>query len=178
MLAKQIGIVICRIAAVVLILQVVRSMGIVLPGYFQGYGHIGLSDMLTLFVTFTPGFVAVVLWIFAERISTGPGGGGESVAEQRMSETDIIGVGTLIIGLYVVVMAFFSVVSTELAVYTLRDMFERNQGNELTFDIGRELARLNAARITNVVELVVGMALIVGRGSIARFLAKARRAGT
>ena len=153
-------------------------MGIVLPGYFQGYSHIGLSDVLQLLVTFAPGFVAIVLWIFADRISTVPGTDGESVAESRMSETDLIGVGTLIIGLYVVVMAFFSIVSMELGVVMLRDMFERNQGNELTFDIGRELARMNAARITNVVELVLGLALVVGRGSIARFLVKARRAGT
>ncbi len=178
MLAKQIGIVICRVAAVVLLVQVVRSVGFVLPTYLQEHARFGFSDAIQLFVMFAPGLVAVVLWVYAYRISTVPGPSDDSVAESRMSETDLIGVGTLVIGLYIAVMAFFSIISSELAVVMMRDMLETNQGDELGIQMGRSMARMNAERITNVVELVVGLALIVGRGGIARSLAKARRAGT
>ena len=95
-----------------------------------------------------------------------------------MSQADLIGVGTLVIGLYVFVMAIFSIVQSELAAQMMRDLAERYTSEGSSFTLSSQSVELNARRITNLVELVLGALLIFGRASIARLLTRARYAGT
>ncbi len=178
MLAKQIGIVICRVAAVVLVVQTVRSFGFLIPIFLQTQESIQGTEVIQALATLVPGLVAIFLWVLAERISTVPGKGDSDVSAERMSQADLIGVGTLVIGLYVFVMAIFSIVQSELAAQMMRDLAERYTSEGSSFTLSSQSVELNARRITNLVELVLGALLIFGRASIARLLTRARYAGT
>ena len=178
MLAKQIGIVLCRVAAVVLVVQTVGSFAYILPVFFQDYDAFEFVDVLQALAVLVPGLVAVFLWVFAERISTVPGQDDSDSSAAPMSQTDLIGVGTLVIGIYVFVMAIFGIVQAELTAHMMRDMADRYSDQESFGVLDREVVRMNARRITNLVELLLGALLIFGRASIARLLTKARRAGT
>ena len=95
-----------------------------------------------------------------------------------MSQVDLISVGTLIIGLWVAVNAIFAIVNHELAAFLIRDSLDNMSGDRFSLDHERRMAQMTAARIANVVELLMGFFLIAGRASIARFLIGLRRAGT
>ena len=178
MQAKQIGIVICRAAAVILLVQAVRSFGFVMPLFFDEHADFEVSHLFSVLATLSPGLIAVFLWVFAERIATIPGQVDSESPAAPMTQADLIGVGTLVIGLYVVVMALFSTIQSELSAYLMRDLAERYADADSAGALDRRIAELRAVRITNFVELLLGAFLIVGRTSIARVLTKARYAGT
>lgn len=171
MIAQQIGIVICRVAAAILLVQTIRAFGFVVPALFSSPDTIVSSLLGFAVLGFIPGLVAVALWFYAERIV---GVAKENVAashDARINEADLVRVGTLLIGLYVIVDGVILGLSTEMAQILLPEALDQE-------GVGRRFAKQQlSARVSYGLEILFGIALIVGRHRLAQVATKARRAG-
>ncbi len=172
MIARQIGIVLCRVGAAVLIVQAISSLGYTLPGLLQGALNDVSSVAAVVLLTLGPGFAAVGLWVFAERISNAFGAVEEVKSEEVVTSVDLVRIGTALIGLYLLVTGFTYAVSVEAAHIAMPDI-----GPDFRSFHDEEAARLLGRRASYVTQLVFGFALLFGRERIAGFIGKAKYAG-
>lgn len=171
MIAHQIGVVICRVAAAILAVQAIRAIGFALPAMFADPETI-LSSLLPVTVLgFFPGLVAVALWLFAERIVGVPKDEAPSPGTVSIDETELVRAGTLLIGVYLLVTGAILGLSVEITDLMAPELPELEHANRRY-----EVQRI-ATRITYVLEMLFGISLIVGRRRLARFATKLRRTG-
>ena len=173
-MAYQIGVVLCRVAAVVLTVQVIRSTGYWLPTLFYGGSETALDWLAFALLATVPGFAAVGLWVFADRICKI-----DSDSEDRSEPAntiDFLRVGLALLGVYLLIDGILIGVSTETQWIALLDV-QRNFGDEHQSRIAESLARMTSQRITYLVQIVLGIALIAGKERLLRLFKNARYAG-
>ena len=172
MVARQIGVVLCRVGAAVLTVQAIRSLGYTLPSLFLGANGSATEAIAFSLLTVAPGLVAIGLWVFADRISTVVAPTESSDALQSLTGIDLVRIGTALIGMYLLVSAIIYGVSIEVA-----DMARPDLGAEHKAMIDEHKARTIGYRASYLAQVAIGLALLIGRERISILLAKAKYAG-
>ena len=155
MIARNIGIVICRVGAVFLFMQGLQGIG---------YLIYPISDLFenwtgflagTVLLTGGPVVAGIALWVFADRICDF----GQSLHEENPSQTiaaaDLISSGTYLIGIYVLVFAFVSAVQTELS-FLLAPALDSGASESSDGLDAQGITR----RVSYALRIVIGMVLI------------------
>ena len=172
MLTSTLGVVLCRVGAVLLFVQSIKSLQYVLPALFE-YGSLDSSVILVVFSTVIPALAGVGLWVLAERICRVNIASADIEIRSSLEALDLVTIGTLLIGLYAVFYGIVGALTSESMIWTqvsrLRDMPDR---------FGQISESFLPMRVSNVSQIVLGLVLIVGRQRIARLLMKARYGGT
>lgn len=170
--ARQVGIVLCRVAAAILVVRAIRDLGYLMPGMVLGSSNWDAELMRAVLFGAIPGFVAIALWFLADRISTLPGDVGSARDDSTLSGVDLVRIGTTLIGVYMVVTAVIDAAGFEVTNLARPDLPAgdwRVREDHSAHNMGRRAAYL--------VQTALGILLIAGRDGIAAFLSKARRAG-
>lgn len=172
MIAHQIGIVICRVAAAVLLVETTRGVGFILPTLISGPDGIASSLLAGVMLILLPGLAAVGLWVFAARIVGVPQRADDTPEASTIEATDLVRVGTLLIGLYLLVTGVISGVSLEVSDF-MQPQAPETQGGGSRYD-----AVLAGSRAAYVLRVLFGVALMTGRDRLAKLATRLRRAGT
>lgn len=173
MIARQIGIVLCRVGAAVLTVQAIRSLGYSIPGVVFGEGERYAEYLALVLLSVTPGLAAIGLWTFAGRISTLPGH--ESAMESHDIPTglDIARIGTALIGLCFVVVGITTGASVEII-----DLLQPELGPEYQRLAAELAAKTMGARLSYLLQILLGLAFFFGRDRISAMLVRMKYAGT
>lgn len=172
MLAHQIGVVICRVGAAVLIVQAIRGLGFVVPAVIGGPGEITPALLGGILLGLLPGLAAAGLWIFAERIAGVPSTADDATDSAAIEAGDIVRVGTLLIGLYLAVTGIIEGFSVEVSDYMQPKSIGMPGGGS------RYDAQVAGMRVTYLLKIGFGAALMLGGDRLAEIATKLRRAGT
>ncbi len=171
MLARQIGIVLCRVGAAILVVQAIRSLGYSLPGIIFAYGNVDSEILGLILLGFVPGLAAIGLWVFADRICNIQIASERDEAPSSLNGVDIIRVGTILIGVYVVIAGATSGVNTEVI-----NLMRPDLGGEYQSMIEEQVARTIGDRASYIAQILLGVALILGRDRISAFFMSAKHA--
>ena len=172
MIARQIGIVLCRVGAAVLAVEAVRSLGYTLPSLFYGDNLVLSNGIALSLLTVLPGLAAIGLWVFAERISSFADAVESSASPEPLTGVDLVRIGTALIGMYLAISAVIYGVNIEVANLARPDL-----GAERQTMMDEQAARILGMRASYAVQLTTGLALLIGRNRISTMLAKAKYAG-
>lgn len=172
MAAYRIGIVLCRVGAAVLTVQAIRSLAYPLAGLVTSGGEADAQIWLLSLYSAVPGLVAIGLWIFADRIARIPDRAEVVQDTDSCGEVDFVGAGTAMIGLTIAVLGLISEADLEIMNWLQPDL---DPGYEGILD--PQAARTIASRIANILQIILGVGLILGRKGIAALLTTVRYAG-
>ncbi len=172
MIAQQIGIVICRVAAAILIVQTIRAFGFVVPALFTSPDTIVSSLLGFAALGLIPGLIAVALWFYAERIVGVPREGAGAPHDVKIDETELVRAGTLLIGLYLVITGTVLGLSVEMTDLIMPEWPNMESASR------RYATQRLSTRVTYVLEILFGVVLMFGRHQLAQFATRLRRAGT
>ena len=172
MIAHQIGVVLCRVGAAVLTVQAIRSFGYALPGLVFGAEGFTTEVLAFFLLSGVPGFAAIGLWIFADRISNVADQAETKQSQQPLAGVDLVRIGTALIGMYVVILGIISAANIEVATLARPDPAEGLQTM-----LGEHDARMTGLRVSYFLQIAIGLALVFGRERISEMLAKAKYAG-
>ena len=172
MIARQIGIVLCRVGAAVLTVQAVRSLGYTLPSLFYGDNQFWVDGIALSLLTVLPGLAAIGLWVFAERICNIADSVEYPASPEPLTGVDLVRICTALIGMYLAISAVLYGVNVEVANLARPDL-----GAEHQTMMKEHAARIIGMRASYVVQLTIGLGLLIGRNRISIMLAKAKYAG-
>lgn len=172
MIAQQIGIVLCRVGAAVLTVQAIRSFGYVLPALLFNDGEFWPELMTFSLVGAVPGFAAVGLWIFAERISNVSDKSKVIESSAPLNGSELIRIGTTLIGICFLVMGITTAAGIEA-----RSLLAPDLGSEFQSRIDAQVASTMASRVSYTVEILLGLALVLGRDRLSTMLVRVKHAG-
>ena len=172
MIARQIGVVLCRVGAAVLTVQAIRSLGYTIPGFIFDVDGFGTEALAFGLLSVVPGLAAIGLWVFAERISSVVNQPDTTESQQPLTGVDLVRIGTALIGIYVLIMGVISGTSVEVGNLARPDL-----DTEFQSMMDQHYARLTGYRVSYLAQIVIGAALILGRDRISAVLAKAKYAG-
>lgn len=171
-IAHQIGVVLCRVGAAVLTVQAIRSFGYALPGLLFGGEGFTIEILAFFLLSGVPGLAAIGLWVFADRISSVADQVETEEPQQPLAGVDLVRIGTALIGIYVLVLGVISAANVEVATLARPDLDDSYQTMLDEHD-----ARMIGLRISYLVQIVIGLALVFGRERISEMFAKAKYAG-
>jgi hypothetical protein len=172
LIARQIGIVLCRVGAAVLTVQAIRSLGYSLPGLLFGDREFWSEMVAFSFLGAAPGLAAIGLWVFADRISSLSDPFEVTESPKPLSGLDIVRIGTTLIGVYVLVMGITTGANVEVLNLVRPDL-----GSEYQSTIDEQTARTIGSRASYFVQILLGLALIIGRERLSIMLVKVKYAG-
>lgn len=172
MIARQVGVVLCRVGAAVLTVQAIRSLGYSIPGLVFGVEDFGIEAWTFGLLSVVPGLAAIGLWVFAERISDVVDQFDSAEPQQPLTGVDLVRIGTALIGIYVLIMGVISGTTVEVGNLARPDLDAEFQSM-----IDEDRARFIGYRASYLVQIVIGVALVMGRDRISAMLAKAKYAG-
>ena len=172
MIARQVGIVLCRVGAAVLTVQAIRSLGYTLPSFVYGDNQFSSEVIALSLLTVLPGLAAIGLWVFAERICSVVVSVESSANPEPLTGIDLVRIGTALIGMYLAISAVIYGVNIEVTNLARPDL-----GAERQTMMDEHAARIIGMRASYVVQLTIGLALLIGRNRISTMLAKAKYAG-
>ncbi len=106
MIRNSIGIVVCRVGAVLLFVQALQG-GVTIFTNFALYPEIS-GQMSPVFVSLSimiagPAIAGILLWIYAESICEVPGTPPEHSLDKALGRRELVAIGTYLIGIYAVV---------------------------------------------------------------------------
>lgn len=172
MIARQIGIVLCRVGAAVLTVQAVRSLGYTLPGLIYGNNQFSSEAIAFSLLTILPGLAAIGLWVFADRICSIVDPIDSTATLEPLTGVDLVRIGTALIGMYLAISAVIYGINIEVANLARPDL-----GAERQVMMDEHAARIIGIRASYIAQLTFGLALLIGRNRISIMLAKAKYAG-
>lgn len=167
MLARYFGVVLVRLFCVYLAITAVQSLTYIIPSTVEfGYRGGDLQELLTSPTTWLmltsillPAICAVWLWRNADFVLPG-----ETVDDGPSLQTsEIMLIGVSLLGLYLFISALIDLVRVETAVAAV---------NRLDAATGM------SQRLPYIVQLVIALALLTGRGRIAALLSNTSHMGT
>lgn len=172
MIARQIGIVLCRVGAAFLMVQAIRALGFSLPGLLFGFNDASLQVVVLLVLSVIPMLAALGLWLFADRISAVIEPIETPAEGMLLAGVDLVRIGTALIGIYLAA----SAVSYGLSVEASNLVTPEFGDIEQSFT-DAHAAAIVGHRTSYISQLIIGLALLVGRHRIAAMLARAKYAG-
>lgn len=155
MLGTQIGIVICRIGAVLLVMQSIRTLS-----FFFRIGDGTDSNLLRasapyLLSGIAPLLAGIAIWVFAEKICRlGPTDRSDE-AQTGIRRSELIAAGTFLLGIYVAVFGVANLMHFETL--TILQGESISELSESTLQLDRHRI---AMRVGQGVQILAGVALI------------------
>jgi hypothetical protein len=168
--AMTVSFVLVRLAAAFLFVRGIQGL--------SAYSYLLTGDapapnfaLLTLvFGVMLPIGVAIVLWLHPEKVT-----GAQVIntkSDEALSASAILMIGITLLGLYVVVYGIVDLFYVEaMRIAQSRATDEMNLPNEAMN------AQAIASRVTNIVKIVLGVCLILGRNGLTRLFLKAKYGG-
>ena len=159
MTGNPIGIVICRVGAIVLAVSALSSIGFLITPLLSSSD--GLDKFLVMFAIMflAPIASGVLLWKFAEQISSTPFDSPRFAASGTLGSADLVMIGTYLIGIYVLVFGVVGAFSTEAFALAQSTMFEDNETIETIVE--SMSAHIIGRRVSYSVQIVLGIALLI-----------------
>ena len=156
MTGNPIGIVICRVGAIVLAVSALSSIGFLITPLLSSSD--GLDKFLVMFAIMflAPIASGVLLWKFAEQISSTPFDSPRFAASGTLGSADLVMIGTYLIGIYVLVFGVVGAFSTEAFALAQSMMFEDNETMVESMS-----AHIIGRRVSYSVQIVLGIALLI-----------------
>lgn len=171
-MTSTLGVVLCRVGAVLLFVQSTKSLQYVLPA-LKDYGSFDRSVIIIVFTTVIPAIAGIGLWVFAEKICRANFRSADIEIKSSLEALDLVSIGTLLIGLCALFYGTVAALTSESMIWTqaanLRstfDLYEKTSNSFLPM------------RVSYVSQIVLGLVLVLGRQRLANLLWKARYAGT
>ncbi len=172
MLTSSLGIVLCRVGAVLLFVQGAKGLQYALPALFE-YGKFDVSLIIIAFSTLIPAIAGIGLWVFAERICSARFRSADIEIKSSLEALDLVAIGTLLMGLYAAFTGIITALTTESMIWSQAQTF-RGMPDES----GRFSSLHLSHRVSYVSQIILGIALVLGRQRLARLMLRARYAGT
>ena len=173
MATSSIGVVLCRLAAILLFVRAAVGVGHTIGQLDSSYAGPWLILSTAFFVALVPAAIGAGIWIYSERISRLSPNATESALNDAVSPADLVMVGSILIGLYAAISGIVHGLTVEAGYWAL-DAQSQNQNLADHIDTTARIAQ----RIPYTAQLVLGLLLVFGRKKIALLLLKARRIGT
>ena len=166
---SAIGVVICKVAAVVLFVQAANQLGMVVP-QLASYG----SELDSFFLWFllmlgAPLGAGLVLWFGAERISNAIPDSLSFKLSDTLTATDLLTVGIFLLGLHAVFYGFVSAAFTESSIWLPSGSLSPSADLD---------AWNSPRRVRYAIQIALGLALILGRNNLVAIATRIRRTGT
>ena len=159
MVARSIGIVICRVGAVLLFMQGLQNIGYVIYPIDDFFGSWSGFLAGAVLLAGAPVAAGIALWFFADRICDFDQKPYADSASQTIASADLISAGTYLIGVYVLVFALVSMVNVELSFLAAPALDSGASESSQRMD-GQAITR----RVNYVLRIVVGFVLMrIGR---------------
>ena len=168
---NQIGAVVCRLAAVYLAVDAVKSLS------FARFDSSFWSDPPTILMYLgltvaTPLIAAVVIWFGAEKLAQFESTDDSKPGDLSLSASDLFAVGVTLIGVYAV---FFGIVSAfRIESMAAIERFSRAEEQQFSSTVSYTYW---AARAGYLPQIFIGVLLILGRRRLSRILFKIRYGG-
>jgi hypothetical protein len=168
----RIDLVLVKLGAIFIIVYALQNLANYMT-FIMGGGEYMLTAVFEFFLIFAiPALISWALWRFPRSIVGSLYSGNDKALESSEDTGHILLVGISLLGVYTLVFGIIDLVFFEahrFAEYRLSDY-----ADYLDYPI---LPQTVAGRITNIVQIVVGIVLIYGRNGIATFLRQVRKAG-
>lgn len=152
---NPVGFVICRIGAIFVATSAFTSLGYMMEPLLSGSADLGSFLMFAL-ITLGPLVAAFFLWMYADRISYIPFAAPRPATIGDFNSEELIGIGTHLMGIYVLAFGVISMFSTEALTLAQSSWFSDNERI-----IERMSAHTISRRVSYVVQIVVGIALLI-----------------
>lgn len=167
------GIVLCRLAAVFLLVRGIQQLGLTLPVASSPLTLSWQATFPSIFVAAVPIVTALVVWRLAPIICAINGENSDPAIDGTDRATELIAVGTFLVGLYALLFGLTSAVSVEISLWA------QNVVNENT-PVARDTAWLDSirSRAPYATQIALGVGLMLGRNGLALVFSKVRYAGT
>lgn len=173
MITHGIGVVLCRIAAVVLFVKAASNLSFVVPSAFGSFADPILTIAMIAFSIAAPLVAGMILWIFAERICRVRADSSPADMTVSVESHDLIRIGVFLIGLYTILNGTVSGVRTETLVIGQNSFSDNEMLNSTA-----NRSHIASLRASYIAEVLFGSLLIIGRKKITAIFNAARRAGT
>lgn len=169
------GVVLCRLAAVLLFFQAVENAGFLL--FQPSIATLSIGGLFAVggLSVISPAVAAVLIWWFAERICRvgGVNRDPDPAAEDGSAdESRLIATGTLLIGLYALLFGVITASRMEIG-YLVQDTLGQGGG----FSPSDESLLRLGNRLSYLFQILAGIVLVVGRDALAGFFVNFRRGG-
>lgn len=172
MITSTVGVVLCRLAAIMLFINAAENIAYSATQFFQSTVGIVPSFVAISLTIFAPVVTGVILWIYAERICRINSSSSEAQLSSSLQSVDLIVIGTTLIGLYALLFGVVSAVRIETGFWGQAQL-----GPSTYFPTDTTVHRV-LLRAPYMTQIVLGGLLIVGRRSLTKLLQKVRYVGT
>lgn len=173
MATSSVGVVLCRLAAILLFVRAAVGVGHSVQLFAESHSPVWSILVISILIAAVPAAIGAGIWVYAESISRLSPNATEAELSDKIQPTDLVIVGTVLIGLYAVIFGIVDGFATEVSFWS-HDIRTRTFEMPSQYDTAQRVS----ARIPYIVQVVLGLLLIIGRKTIARLLMKARYAGT
>jgi hypothetical protein len=173
MVVSGTGIVLCRLAAILLFVRGIENLGYMMPmalATSTGSWQAGFSSVIAGFV---PLIAGLLVWRSAATICNMQNVDVDPHLAEQPNSQQLIAIGTFLVGLYVLLFGIVSATTVETSIWAQAVLNENT-----TFPKGSVWIRQLPSRIPYILQIVLGIGLILGRSTIAKFFDKVRYAGT
>lgn len=155
MSGNPIGIVICRIGAILLVVSSVQSLGFVIMPLLSAPSELDNFFVMSALMVLAPLVSAFLLAAYAEQISSTRFDTSRLASSDSLGSAELISIGTYLIGIYVLVFGVVSLFQTEALNFAQSNMFEDNESIASSMS-----AHALGNRISFVVQIALGLTLL------------------
>ena len=162
MSGNPIGIVICRVGAILLVVSSVKSIGFLIVPLLEAPADLDKFLVMSVLMVLAPLVSALILAVYAEKISSTRFDASRFAISDSLGSMELISIGTFLIGIYVLVfgvVAMFQAESVNFSQQILIQDSERLAERMSAHAIGR--------RISYTVQIILGLVLLIrGKGGL------------
>ncbi|RLA40714.1 MAG: hypothetical protein DRR42_25540 [Gammaproteobacteria bacterium] len=156
MTGNPIGIVICRVGAILLVVSAVRGLGFVITPLLSPSQELGEFFLMSTLMFLAPLVSAFLLAVYAEQISSTRFDTSRLASGDALGSTELVSIGTYLIGIYLLVFGVISIFNTEAVAYAQSNMFKDNE-----MIVESMSPHTIGGRISYVVQIALGLTLLV-----------------
>ena len=158
MITTSLNVVLCRIGAVILFVQAAENVGAVVPQMVMFSGSLNTATAYMGMMLATPLVGGILLWIYGGKLA-------RKRKEPSMDSihsvqsSDLVIVGTFVLGLYALLLGITSAAYTELMLLSQSDHAANNP---------QISSQYFAMRVSYLIQIGMGVLLVLGRRFIGR----------
>lgn len=168
-MSSRIDVVLVKLGAAVIVVLALQGLSTYTAYMVSGPDMLGPTILAFLFNFVIPIAIASVLWRFPNTLLGRLSAEGTDASEDFKVSQDLWVLGISLIGLYALVFGVIDLLFFESLRFAEQGIAESNN----LPDAGASLQSI-VGRVTNIAQIIFGLALILGRRRIAQFLRNAR----
>ena len=167
------GIVLCRLAAVFLLVRGIEQLGFALSVASSPTTDSWQASFSGIIAVVAPIIAAALIWRLAPRICTFGGQDFDPTLKNNGGEKKLIAIGTFLVGLYALLFGLTNAVSVEVGFWA-QEAVNRNT----RFPTDTAWIQSLSSRAPYAAQIILGVGLMLGRNGVASVFSKLRYAGT